>query len=89
VLDRAELVFDEVAAEIHFGGESIVCTAAQREIRGRVLAAQSEWFQMMKLEALRLGAASPARVDVAAAPFVTQKHSTPHGGGDVTPALAR
>jgi hypothetical protein len=89
VVDGAHLVLDEAAAKIHFGGESVVRTAAQREIRGRVLAVEGEWFQMVKLEAMRLGAASSAGLHVTTASFVTRKDGAPNGRGDVTPALAR
>src|SRR4051812_29492871 len=56
VLERAFPGFNELASEVFFGGEGIVCCAAQREIRRAVIAALGKWFQVMKLETMGLGA---------------------------------
>jgi hypothetical protein len=83
------LFIDEAAAEVELGGEGVVGAAAEREVRGGVRASRGEGFEMVKLEAMRLGAASSAGVDVAAAAGVARKDGAPTGSGDVTTAPAR
>ncbi|HSU39916.1 MAG TPA: hypothetical protein VLJ38_10110 [Polyangiaceae bacterium] len=48
------------APEVFFGGEGVMCRAAQREIRRAVIAALRKGFQVVKLEVMRLGAATDA-----------------------------
>ena len=59
MLNRAFPVLHEFAPEVFFGGERIVRRAAQREIRGTVIAARGKWFEVVKLEAMVLALALP------------------------------
>jgi hypothetical protein len=89
VPERAFPVFDELASEVLFRGESVMCRAAQREIRHAVLAARGKRFQVVKLETMRLGATRSVSVKVATAIAVALEDGAADGGGDVTPAPAR
>ena len=88
MLERGFRVFDEFAAEVLFGGKRIVCRAAQSEIRGAVIAAQGKWFEVVKLEAMRLAATGSVRVEVGTTGAVALEDGATDGGGNVTPAPA-
>src|SRR5687768_9792194 len=81
--------FDAFAPEIVFRSEGVVSRAAQGEIRGGVLAAQSEWVEVVKFEAMRLGATTADGIDVGALLTIALEDGAPHRGGDVAAALVR
>ncbi|HSU40125.1 MAG TPA: hypothetical protein VLJ38_11165 [Polyangiaceae bacterium] len=81
-------MFDELAPEVIFGGEGVVCRAAQREIRRAMIAAWRKRFQVVKLETMGLGATRSVRVHVATAVPVAFEDGAADGGGNVTHAPA-
>jgi hypothetical protein len=88
VQERVLPVFDELAPEVFFGGQGIVCRTAQGEIRRAVIAALGKRFQVVKLQALRLGTTRSVRVNVTTAVTVALEDGAADGGGNVTHAPA-
>ena len=60
----------ELSAEIGLGGESVMGSAAQREIMIAVLAALRESLEVMQLQVVRFAAALSGVIDVSTAPAV-------------------
>jgi len=80
---------DEAFAKVHFGGERVVCRAAQRQIRDQMRTTHSERLQMMQFEIVRLSATQATLIDIRAARTVAPIHFAPHRPRDVSTALAR
>jgi hypothetical protein len=89
VRSRVASLRDEVFAEVVFGSEGIVGSAAESEVLRLMLAAARERFRVMELEPRRLSAALTGVASVRATPGVTREDGTPDRGGHVSTALAR
>ena len=78
----------ELSAEIGLGGESVMGSAAQREIVLAALAALRERLEVMQLQVVRFAAALSGGIDVSTAPAVPLEHGAPNGGRNMASATA-
>ncbi len=85
VFRRAHLL----VAEVQLCGQVVVGAATQSHVGDAVLATPPERPRVMKLQTMRLRAASPRVVDMRAAQPISLVHRTPNGSRDRAPALAR
>jgi len=81
-------LYDEVPAEIGFGSEGIMGSAAERDVSLAVLTTPCERSEVMELEGAHFAAALSGRIDVSALPAVSLEYCAPHGRGHVPPAPA-
>lgn len=80
---RIALCGDSLGPEVLFGGESVVCRAAQCEVGFGVLASASVGDEMVKFETMRLATLLSVGVDVGATCTVALEDGAPNASRDV------
>ena len=89
VSGRLARLVDEIRAEFVLGRQSVVCTAAKREIGQRVLSPHRVGLQMVELEVVGFSAALPRVVEVSATALIALEDGAPNRCGDTSSAPAR
>ncbi len=85
----APLLFEAIAAEVSFGGQRVVSSTTQGQVRDDVLATERKRAKVIKLEVVDFTAALAVLVRVRATSDIAPKDFAPHRRRGVSTALAR